>query len=276
MPPQNSLKDSGFEGRLALLLRDRFAGNQTAMAKALGVSQASVSRAVRGLHRPSGKLVAAVARLTGMTEQWLLTGHSVPQPVTTQDASPRPHVPACLPVAAGILPGPPAHHSLRLQGETFPVPEVHYAPTRYWLRISDTLKMADSLSARLSTGDLVLMESDRRTWETDLSVLENKLCGLHLACEQDAVLLLARDGSEFALGNEHFVFRCQPPQGATGVSQGGTKVRMSQMPLDADDEEDSEKGESDQRPSRPTSDPRRHIALHEIVACYVYHISLWA
>ncbi len=277
MPEPKLTSQETLADRLAWVLRVWFTGSQTAMARALGVSQASVSRAVRGRNQPSGKLLTAAAALPGLSEEWLLTGRGAPQTVAVQDAGPRPHVTASLPVSAGILPGPPANCTLRLQGESFPVPEVHYTPTRYWLRVTDALKMAGGLSTRLIAGDLALMETDRRAWETDVSVLENKLCSLRLTCEQDAVLLLARYGSEFALGNEHFVFRCQPPQHEARISFGGAETRFCNLPWDSDEEEKEPAiSEDHQMQSRPAGGSTRHVALHEIVGCYVYHVSLTA
>jgi hypothetical protein len=140
------------------------------MARALGVSQATVSLVVSG-KRPAGKrLLAALANHPRVNAAWLATGDGEPLP---------PPLTGTLPVCQGVLPGPPADHGGLCTGLRHPVAETLDRPSRYWLAVSPGSPLVRDSRLRILAGDLLLMETDTH-WTHRSDVVVGRLCGARL------------------------------------------------------------------------------------------------
>ncbi len=156
--------------RVKFLLDYHWGGNQRQMARDLGVSQGLISKIVRG-HQGAGKrFLATLARQPGVNADWVLRGEG--QPLTLPPKG-------TLPVAAGVLPGPPEQHPQLLTGQRHPVAEALDRASRYWLELPPGSPLLRDESLHLLAGDLLLMEADP-AWTGRMDLIEGRLGGIHL------------------------------------------------------------------------------------------------
>jgi hypothetical protein len=179
MPKQTSYtqQDPGTPaGRIALLLRVVWAGHQRRMAEDVSVSQATISKIVRGERAPGSKVLDAVARDPRVNRMWLLEGVGEPLRAEHREAPADEYL---VPIARLILPpGPPADHVGLLAGPRVPVAAFYFASSRYLLEIQADDAVVRVSESKIAPGDLLLMETDGATWQGDVRVLNGRLCAV--------------------------------------------------------------------------------------------------
>src|SRR4051794_37413826 len=99
--------------RFRRILEIRFAGNQSAMAVALGVSQAIISCVVAGKKPPGPKLRMALSKCPGVNAHWALSGEGE---VLLVEGDPTASKSWRLPLVRDLLPGLPLKHRELLPG----------------------------------------------------------------------------------------------------------------------------------------------------------------
>jgi hypothetical protein len=159
--------------RVQLLLECRWQGSQRQMARDLGVTQGLISKIVHGMQGAGKRFLTALARHPGISEEWLMRG--VGQPLTFPPKG-------TLPVAMGVLPGPPAEHVQLLTGARHPVAEALDRGSRYWLALQPSSPLVRAPELSLLAGDLMLMETDP-AWRSRLDFVDGRLCGAHIPGE---------------------------------------------------------------------------------------------
>lgn len=93
--------------RVSHLLDLLFGGNQRRASRALGISQAHISKVVHETRPVTEHFIQSLAQQPGVNLRWLLEGEG--EPLLSPTAG-------TLPVAAVLLPGPPRQHSALLTG----------------------------------------------------------------------------------------------------------------------------------------------------------------
>jgi len=156
--------------RVKLLLDARWQGNQRAMARDIAVSQSLLSKVVNGSQRAGPRLLEAIGRQPGIEVEWLLNGRGKTPFVAMRGT---------LPVAVGILPGPPSAHVQLLTGDRHPVAEAMERPTRYWLAVQTDSPLLEPTELKIATGDFLLIETDSE-WTSRDDLLAGRLCALRL------------------------------------------------------------------------------------------------
>jgi hypothetical protein len=162
-------------GRIEILLRILWSGNQRKMSEDLSVSQALISRVVRGQRAPGSKLLDAVASHPRINPMWVHEGQGEPLRAEHREA---PADESLVPVARVILPGPVADHAGLLAGPRVPVAAFFHRSTRYLLEIQADDAVVRVSELRIAPGDLLLMETNFATWQGDIRVLKDKLCAV--------------------------------------------------------------------------------------------------
>jgi hypothetical protein len=128
-------------------------GNQSALAKAIAVSQPPISRVTTGEQLPSGILLLALRERTNLNLDWLLSEHGQ---MLLVDGIGSPTVP----VADRPLPGPPSSHLSLLSGDLV-AGFGSVRPTQYWLRVQKNDAILHSAYWKIKAGDLLLFDTDR-------------------------------------------------------------------------------------------------------------------
>jgi transcriptional regulator with XRE-family HTH domain len=160
-----------FRERVRYLLDYRWRGSQREMARAIGVSQGLISKFLNGVQGPGRRLFAALASHPGISPDWLRTGAGQPLPLPEQGS---------LPIASGVLPGPPLEFPHLLTESRHPVGDALARPTRYWLPLPATAPLVRVPDYRLMVGDLLLMEGDR-SWTRRPDLTDGRLCGARVS-----------------------------------------------------------------------------------------------
>lgn len=172
MNTPSPVETPGFAERLEWVLRNHFGGSQRKMARAVGTSQASLSRIINQVQKPGSKLLAAIASLPEVSDTWLYTGKGDPFVPSLQ-------VPAIeeleLPVARRLLPGPVEAHRDQFTDDRFPVARRFYRESRYWYEVQRGEPIVGEASQKVAVGDLLLMETDPSQRRYEQSLL-GKLC----------------------------------------------------------------------------------------------------
>lgn len=158
--------------RVKFYLEYKWDGNQRRMADDLGVSQGLVSKIVNGQQGAGKDFLAALARQPGVSADWLDSGEGPPLTLPPKGT---------LPVALGVLPGPPLRYPHLLTGQRQPVAADLDRETRYWLDLQANSLLLRDATLALLPGDLLLMETDT-AWTRRLDLIEGRLCGVR--CRQ--------------------------------------------------------------------------------------------
>src|SRR5262245_48984397 len=92
-------------GRVRWLLHEKWAGNCSAMARAIGVSHTERNKIGFGGREPGRRVLEAVAAYPRFNPVWILSGQGEPML-----EAPRPPAPIAVPIAESVLPGPLHQH----------------------------------------------------------------------------------------------------------------------------------------------------------------------
>jgi hypothetical protein len=168
--PESVRQRDTIRDRVNFLLDYHWTGNQRQMARDLAVSQGLISKIVNGHQGAGRRFLATLARQPGVNADWVLRGEGQPLALPPKGT---------LPVAMGVLPGPPAEYSHLLTGQRHPVAEALDRSSRYWLDLPSTSQLLRDITLRLLAGDLLLMETDL-AWISRPDLIEGRLCGVRL------------------------------------------------------------------------------------------------
>lgn len=165
------------DGRILWLLVNLYENNQRRMAADLDLSQAAISRVVRGEQKAGRRLTAAIAAHPKINPTWLYAGEG--EPLLPKDRRSPPGGRG-LPVAATLLPGAPDEHLGLFTGMHFPIADFFHRESRYWWQIPADHPVTRHDASKVKPGDLLLLETEGRDWlDADDLVLSGKLCVLH-------------------------------------------------------------------------------------------------
>ena len=237
-------------GRIAILLRDVWGGNQRKMAEDGGVSQPAISKVVRGDQPPGRRLLELVAADPKVNPDWVLRGVGGPTPAPAPESTGGDWM---VPVAGCILPGHPRRHAALLTGARLPVATFYRSESRYLLAVQSGDPVVPAEGERVDPGDHLLMEADRDAWLGNRMVLVGKLVALRLGGGRGVDFALARVALDPA--TRRFRFTCfgiegPPAQAGAGAipapSEGSDTNPASTAP-----------GASERRSSEDLSGKRR-------------------
>jgi transcriptional regulator with XRE-family HTH domain len=138
----------------------RFTGSQRAMARAIGVSQATISQVVSGKKKAGPRFLNAIANLPGISSDWLLLGRgSLPEGRSIPDPA------RCfLPLYTSLHDAFPSRNQLGPTTHGVNVRAVDFSDTRIVLQLSEAKEWGDSRSCDLRPGDCLIFETDRQSW----------------------------------------------------------------------------------------------------------------
>jgi len=176
-------------GRIAILLRDVWGGNQRKMAEDVGVTQPAISKVVRGDQPPGRRLLELVAADPKVNPDWVLRGVGGPTPAPAPEATGGDWM---VPVAGCILPSHPRRHAALFTGARLPVATFYRSESRYLLAVQRGDPVVRAEGERVAPGDHLLMEADRDIWLSNRMVLVGKLVALRLGGERGADYALGR------------------------------------------------------------------------------------
>lgn len=137
--------------RFVLVLERLYDGNQSRLAHALGVTQALVNIVVRKVQPPTRNLIARLGTIERVNRVWAETGEGEPL---------LPDVRGTLPVSDVLFPGPPADNAALMTGQRVAVAPAYDRATRYFWRLPNGHPAVAVEGWRLSSGDLVLLETE--------------------------------------------------------------------------------------------------------------------
>lgn len=143
-------------------------GNQREMARALGVSQALISKVANGHQAPGRRLLSALANHPQISAEWIQSGGGPPLVVPGSGS---------LPIGTGILPGPPLENPQLLSGATHPVADALNRTTRYWIELSAHSPLIREPSLLVAPGDFLLLEADP-AWTRRPDMTVGRVCGV--------------------------------------------------------------------------------------------------
>lgn len=159
-------------GRLVLVLDRLFDGNQTRLARALGVTQALVNIVVREVQPPTRNLIARLGAVERVNPHWAATGEGEPFLPDTRGT---------LPVSSVPLPGSPGEYPALLTGERFAVPSAFERTTCYLWRLAVGHPATAVDAWRLLPGDLLLLETSRAV-TANPAAFTGRMCVLEGVC----------------------------------------------------------------------------------------------
>ena len=149
--------------RIRYLLKYQWADNQNEMARAIGCSQATISRAVRDEIQPGKRLLRLIAAHPAVNAEWLYRGRGKPLvPEEKQGASQDVRLPLVTALAANF----PNELRPNPEGTDFPVAHALHAPSRCWYRLSDGATILRHTDVALLPNDLLLLDYDISRFST--------------------------------------------------------------------------------------------------------------
>ena len=156
--------------RVLRLFELLFDGKQRRASRALGMSQANLSRVINGIYPPTDRLIELLAQQPTVNSRWLYDGLGEPLiPVTS----------GTLPVTTNILPGPPIAHTNLLSGDRHPIANVLENESRYWLKLLPDNPIFHTKLFYVNPGDLLLVETARDQLDRN-DIVSGHLCALSL------------------------------------------------------------------------------------------------
>ncbi len=249
--------------RVKYLLAHLWRGRQREMARSVGVTQGLLSKVVNGQQAPGPRLIAALAAHPDVNGEWLRTGAGQPLYLPEEGS---------LPVATGLLPGPPLRYPQLLSGARHAVARAHDRETRYWLLLGPTSPLVREPALRLASGDLLLLETDAG-WTRQPNLTHGRLCGVRFAgrpepCYEVGVVAWASEGARVRLFGGAFVPPPPAPSKRLKPREGAPlrrKVRLLE-----DEEAKKKRREEAEATSRQAAAEGLPITQDDIVAVQVY------
>jgi hypothetical protein len=229
--PREAIRD-----RVKFLLDYRWNGNQRQMARDMAVSQGLISKIVNGLQGAGRCFLATLARQPGVNADWLLHGEGQPLSLPPKGT---------VPVALGVLPGPPPAHPQLLTGQRHPVAEALDRASRYWLELQSGSPLLRDAGLRLLAGDLLLMETDR-AWISRVDLIEGRLCGVRLPLREPNIA--------YALGKLY-----RDPLGLVFDAALEAVFRLATLPVSPSATTPPSPAEMEERKERPQVKVRRKV-----------------
>ena len=150
-------------GRITWLLGQHWSGSRSKMAAAIEMATSSVIKVVTGQQEPGRDFLAAVAKHTEISANWLLTGRGNPFENTG------------MPVAERALSRTPVDSTERIAG----YPHL-FSKSRYWIRVQRDEPIVRDAGERVQASDLLLIETKRKQFPP-LNQLIERLCVVELA-----------------------------------------------------------------------------------------------
>jgi hypothetical protein len=173
IPPRDEDDLQAVAGRFKVFLDWHCRGNQSVLAKQLGLSQPALSRVIAGEQLPSGRLLLALTTKTPLDPAWLLVGSgTMLRGESGSSGAPTAGGGVQVPVACRPLPGPPAEHPgllryLRLRGCII-VPTA----TQYFLQVSGNDPITNAEYLKVKKDDLILLETSRSLFPEPQEIFE--------------------------------------------------------------------------------------------------------
>ena len=182
--------------RVRHILELHWKGNQTEMARAIGCSQASLSKVLNRKIEPGKRLLSLMAKHPNLNPEWVFSGKGKPL-----KAEERANTGLQIPIAKQVLPGPPDAFPEFLTEFTFAWASSAKTGARYWLQVQHSDPITRSPLVKIAKGDLLLMETDRAFFPPVDALVEH-LCAVRLGASTKLALVSHRTASPED-GGEH-------------------------------------------------------------------------
>lgn len=166
--------------RVKELLERLFAGNESAMGKALGCSQSAISQIVHGRRGVGGRILRLMAALPGVSPDWALLGNGLPPTTQFQRDPTKCFLPVFFSLDFALAVDPAKTPTSK--GEQ--VRPIDYSDTRVIFEVPEGHICVRQFGRRLKPGDLLLVETDRRLWISNPSFLDGRICLLAALTDQ--------------------------------------------------------------------------------------------
>lgn len=265
-PSRTGPRPEDARDRVKYLLANLWRGNQREMARAIGVSQGLISKVVNGQQAPGPRFMTALAGHPGVDREWALSGTGQPIPFPERGS---------LPLAAGVLPGPPLEYPHLLGGARHPVADALNRPTRYWVALSQNSPLVREPALRLAPGDHLLLEADA-AWTRRPDLTEGRLCGVRLSAYPEPEyhlgrVLLMPQGLVVQLFGGSFLWPHPPSSPSTKHASEKAKPRLRRKtrPLE-NEEQNTRKREQIKEQAQTEARDGLPISREDIVAVLVY------
>ncbi|MBT6156426.1 MAG: helix-turn-helix transcriptional regulator [Planctomycetaceae bacterium] len=196
--------------RVVHLLDELWNGNQSAMARDLGLSTTAVHKVLHGQQEPGRRFLTALAKQPRVNPAWVFTGEGEPllgfPTLSSEGGTP-------LPVLDRLLPGSPEGYASQIVGREHWVASALWRPSRYLLRVSSDFPVMGDPEAKVAVGDLLLIETEP-FWRDEPAALHNKLVSVDLSPSgtldmQLGRAILQRDAAGFPQLLVDIYGRCQ-------------------------------------------------------------------
>jgi transcriptional regulator with XRE-family HTH domain len=152
------------------VLQCYFLGSQSEMARQLGMTQPAISLVVTGKREPGPRLLNAIARLPGVSADWISSGKgTLPERQAVRD--PR----RCfLPLYASLHDAFPSRNQLGPTIHGVNVRAADFSESRIVLELSEAREWGDAKNCPLRPGCCLIFETDRRFWAAEPYKLEGR------------------------------------------------------------------------------------------------------
>ena len=155
--------------RVKWLVENVSKGNRSAFADTVGVTHPTISKVVAG-KPPGRKLLTFIAQHLRVNSEWLLTGEGQPFRDEAEQGGA-----SWVPISATPLPGSPQDNPDLVSRDWVVDCRTLFRPTQYWLRLGPREPITREPSRGFLSGDLILLESDRRLFPRE-ALLNEQLC----------------------------------------------------------------------------------------------------
>jgi hypothetical protein len=190
---------SALTRRIVVLLDLLWQGNISKMKKALDISHPVLSRVLRGLQEPPGKLLEVLARQSDVNVRWLFAGEGEPLTVRNLWAGGG----RFLPIASCLLPGEPNAYPELVTLTSFPVAEALFTETAYWLAVAGDSPIVKHRGSKIQAGDFLLIET-ATTWTRRLDAVRGRLCALRVPLSSGVELILGQVDNDLNPFQTHY------------------------------------------------------------------------
>jgi len=137
------------------LLKKNWDDNQSKMAEAIGVSQASISQICNGKSEPSTAMLKKIAEVGGVEPNWILTG------IGEKSLNPEASLGACIPVCDRLLLDPPFKAKNLKSGYRMEVQARYTSIHHYAYRVKSTDAIKNNEPQGIRPLDILIIDTDR-------------------------------------------------------------------------------------------------------------------